>query len=150
MLIALMLIALACYCTFVYSTQMSGNHDESKVAFGDHFQSRVHNDLFVHRGSNKFPYEKQLANEFQMVEPQNIAFGLKDDDSYILTRVYPLTIKNDDIVTVSFSSTDPWYTGNFLLIYICNSHVLSHLLLMYISKLHWNLNTMFLCQVISF
>ena len=29
--------------------------------------------------------------------------------------------------------------GNFLLVYICNFHVLSHLLLNYICKLHWNL-----------
>ena len=28
--------------------------------------------------------------------------------------------------------------GNFLLIYICNFHVLSNLLLIYICKLHWN------------
>ena len=28
--------------------------------------------------------------------------------------------------------------GEFLLIYLCNFHVLSHLLLMYICKLHWN------------
>ena len=40
--------------------------------------------------------------------------------------------------------------GKFLMIYICNSHVLSHLLLICICKLHWNLNTMFVCQVISF
>jgi hypothetical protein len=30
---------------------------------------------------------------------------------------------------------------------VCNFHVLSHLLLIYICKLHWNLNTMFVCQV---
>ena len=39
---------------------------------------------------------------------------------------------------------------NSLLIYIGNYHVLSHLLLIYICKLHWNLNTMFICQVNSF
>ena len=32
--------------------------------------------------------------------------------------------------------------GNCLLIYNCNFHVLSHLLLIYMCKLHWNLNTM--------
>ena len=37
--------------------------------------------------------------------------------------------------------------GNFLMIYICNFLLLSHLLLIYIRKLHWNLNTMFVCQV---
>ena len=31
--------------------------------------------------------------------------------------------------------------GNFLLIYICNFHVLSHLLLIYICKLLWNFLT---------
>ena len=46
----------------------------------------------------------------------------------------------------------PWGlgSGKFLLIYIWNFHVLSHLLLIYICKLHWNLNTMFVCQVIYF
>ena len=38
-------------------------------------------------------------------------------------------------------------SGNFHLIYIYNFHVLSNLLLIYICKLHWNLNTMFVCQV---
>ena len=37
--------------------------------------------------------------------------------------------------------------GHTLMIRICNFHVLSHLLLIYICKLHWNLNTMFVCQV---
>ena len=37
--------------------------------------------------------------------------------------------------------------GESFMIYICNFHVLSHLLLIYICKLHWNLNTMFVCQV---
>ena len=31
------------------------------------------------------------------------------------------------------------WKGNFILIYICNFHVLSHLLLIYICKFHWNL-----------
>jgi hypothetical protein len=32
----------------------------------------------------------------------------------------------------------PTTHGNLLMIYICNFHVLSHLLLIYICKLHWN------------
>jgi Glutamate synthase central domain len=40
--------------------------------------------------------------------------------------------------------------GKSLLIYICNFHVLSHLLLIYIRKLHWNLNTMLVFQVNPF
>ena len=39
--------------------------------------------------------------------------------------------------------------GNSLMIHICNFHVLNHLLLIYICKLHWNLNTMFVCQRVS-
>jgi hypothetical protein len=38
-------------------------------------------------------------------------------------------------------------TGNFLLIFMCNFHVLSDLLSIYVCKLHWNLITMFVCQV---
>ena len=38
-------------------------------------------------------------------------------------------------------------SGKLLMIYIWNFHVLNHLLLIYMCKLHWNLNTMFLCQV---
>ena len=38
---------------------------------------------------------------------------------------------------------------HLLMIYIWNFHVLSYLLLIYICKLHWNLNTMFVCQVNS-
>ena len=34
----------------------------------------------------------------------------------------------------------PRAAGKFLLIYICNFHVLSNLLLIYICKLHWNLS----------
>jgi hypothetical protein len=40
--------------------------------------------------------------------------------------------------------------GKSLLIDICNFHVLSHLLLIYICKLHWDCCTMFLCQVNPF
>ena len=37
--------------------------------------------------------------------------------------------------------------GKLLLIYICIFHVLNDLLMIYICKLNWNLNTMFVCQV---
>ena len=36
---------------------------------------------------------------------------------------------------------------HFIMIYICNFHVMSNLLLIHICKLHWNLNTIFVCQV---
>ena len=39
--------------------------------------------------------------------------------------------------------TYPLPEGKSLMIYICNFHVLSHLLLIYICKLHWNFNTFF-------
>ena len=39
------------------------------------------------------------------------------------------------------------FSGKLLLFYIYSFHVLIHLLLIYICKLHWNLNTMFVCQV---
>ena len=67
-----------------------------------------------------------------------------------------LTISTiSDVVHLSESDqSEVWYPrgvfvgqGNLLLIYICNFHVLNHLLLIYILKLHWNLNAMFVCQV---
>ena len=45
---------------------------------------------------------------------------------------------------------DSFVCGKLHLIYIWNFHVLNYLLLIYICKLHWNLNTMFVCQVIFF
>jgi hypothetical protein len=55
-----------------------------------------------------------------------------------------------DVVVGSVDSICSLETGNLLLISICNFHVLSRLLLIYIRKLHWNLNTMFVCQVGKF
>jgi hypothetical protein len=40
-------------------------------------------------------------------------------------------------------------SGNFLLIYICNFHVLSHLLLNYICKLHWMQGRVFFDEYIE-
>ena len=53
----------------------------------------------------------------------------------------------NEVVAVDVSEPEP--NGKFLMIYICNFHFLSHLLLNYIFKLHWNLNTMVVCQVNS-
>ena len=47
-------------------------------------------------------------------------------------------------------SEEDSHRGESLLIYISIFHVLNDLLLIYICKLHWNLNTMFVCQVIPF
>ena len=38
----------------------------------------------------------------------------------------------------------PASQGKLLMIYICNFHVLNHLLLIYMCKLHWNLKRLFL------
>ena len=46
-----------------------------------------------------------------------------------------------------FPASEAIKSGKLLMICICNFHVLSNLLLIYICKLHWNLNTMFVCQV---
>jgi mRNA-degrading endonuclease YafQ of YafQ-DinJ toxin-antitoxin module len=47
-------------------------------------------------------------------------------------------------------SEEDSHRGQSLLIYIRIFHVLNDLLLIYICKLHWNRNTMFVCQVIPF
>lgn len=63
-------------------------------------------------GSHPFPHVtasgQQTANEFQMVNPENIVDGRKYSAvSYSLDGISPLVIKNDDIVTVKFSSSSP-------------------------------------------
>ena len=45
---------------------------------------------------------------------------------------------------VLVASSFPQAEGNFLLIFICNFHVLNHFLLIYICKLHWNCSCFFL------
>jgi hypothetical protein len=86
-------------------------------------------------------------------------FGLQS----VLSSQIPMRARHQwlsELLTISFFlslvycciETDMGWTqvSEFLLIYICNFHVLSHLLLIYMWKLHWNLNTMFICQVNSF
>lgn len=65
---------------------------------------RVQTDALIHENSKGFPYEKQLANEFQDLEhPSKIVLNL-DDPKYNITNVSPLIINNGDVVTVSFKS----------------------------------------------
>jgi hypothetical protein len=50
----------------------------------------------------------QLANEFQLLRPDNIKNKVGVTSStYTITEVTPLLINNDDEVTVSFSTSDP-------------------------------------------
>ena len=61
-------------------------------------------------------------------------------------RIAATIVSNKSIALITFSGfrLGP---GNFLLIYICNFHVLSHLRLIYICKLHWNL--FYVCEVVA-
>ena len=47
----------------------------------------------------------------------------------------------------SKNSVLSWQVGKLLMIFICNFHVLSHLLLIYIRKLHWNLLVRFVLPI---
>ncbi len=61
-------------------------------------------------GRHKFPYEKELANELQLINPQNIQkIDVADVDSsiYSFEDVSPLEINNDEVVVVSYYSTTP-------------------------------------------
>jgi hypothetical protein len=58
----------------------------------------------------------------------------------IVIRNNPLFSCDPSVVRFTNYEIGKTYTqnGNFLLICMCNFHVLSHLLLIYICKLHWN------------
>ncbi len=51
----------------------------------------------------------QLANEFQVVHPENIVLHstLRDSSDFKILDISPLSISNDEIVTVSFSAKAP-------------------------------------------
>ena len=84
---------------------------------------RVSNDLLVHAMARGFEYHKNLANEFQLIDPSKITrrninsasqvAELSEYNSnpaeYNFTSITPLIINNDDIVTVSFASSNPYY-----------------------------------------
>ena len=75
--------------------------------FGNRLISRrVHNDLFIHSKAQPFPYEKEITNEYQLLNhPSTIQEQY--DDGYTISSVLPLEIDNDEIVTVTFQSTKP-------------------------------------------
>lgn len=58
----------------------------------------------------------KVANEFQLVNTQNMRERTEEEilasdlDSYVITLVTPLAIDNDDIVSVSYYSTNPQYS----------------------------------------
>jgi hypothetical protein len=67
--------------------------------------------------------------------------------SYVLERVEGMTVVRAHSREQLERDTFDAYGKVHFLIYICNFHVLNHFLLIYIWKLHWNLNMMFVCQV---
>ena len=76
---------------------------------------RVHSDLYIHSRARGFNYDlKNIANEFQLLgHPSSIDIKhneLSAADSnalYVITDVSPLRINNDDIVTITFRSSNP-------------------------------------------
>ena len=53
---------------------------------------------------------KELANEFQLINPQLIQIAdktLLNGATYEINNIFPTVIRNDDVVTVSFYSSNP-------------------------------------------
>ena len=75
---------------------------------------KVMNDLFIHAKSPGFDYSrKEIANEFQLMsEPSSIKvsnqFNLlaEGEYDYELVNISPLLINNNDVVTVTFRTTN--------------------------------------------
>ena len=87
------------------------------------------------------PWNSHVHKAYRRFKPESIMKKMKQFCGTNNLLHYVLT----DLTITTILKT---CSGNFLLIYIWNfQHVLSHLLLNNICKLHWNLNTMFVCQV---
>ena len=69
--------------------------------------------------SHDFPLRtesgEQTANEFQMIHPERISTEL--NPAYSITSVSPLIISNDEIVTISFTSTGKTATNDWIAAY---------------------------------
>ena len=76
---------------------------------------RVNTDLYIHNRARGFNYDlKNIANEFQILShPSKVKIRHKEasavdpNATYIITDVSPLQINNDDVVTISFRSSNP-------------------------------------------
>ena len=75
------------------------------------YHRRVAMDAFIHKNARSFDYSTQFANEFKLIDPSKIFYNPKkvaEEKNSSITNIYPLIISNDDIVTVTFSSTEPF------------------------------------------
>lgn len=71
-------------------------------SYGEHRpKRRVQNDVFIHSKAHGFPYERQLANEFQLLRSENIRLGATNPSDFNITNISPLIINNDEIVTIT-------------------------------------------------
>jgi hypothetical protein len=63
---------------------------------------------------------EQIANEFQMILPENIqdhpTFSASPSGrpAYAIDDVSPLVINNDEVVTISFSTSEATTTGDWI------------------------------------
>jgi acid phosphatase type 7 len=62
-------------------------------------------------GGRSIPYETEFANEFSLISPENIIHEEAEVSAsgsyYLISSIAPLSIDNDEIVTVSFQSNSP-------------------------------------------
>ena len=93
---------------------------------------RIHSDLAIHSTARGFEYSLNLANEYELIDPSRIT--LMSDrievevgypNEYNFTDISPLTIANDDIVTISFKSSNPYY-GDWIGAYRFGSYVYTY------------------------
>ena len=105
---------------------MSNNAIDSPLRLVASFGFDTNTETFSTRPSDNFlPNGKLILN-----------ITLRDITCKFLDRVDNYDTCFDNLTSFSYLE------GNFLLIYIFNFHVLSHLLLIYICKLHWNFDNL--------
>ena len=105
-------ICFVCFCMLQLSSSQSL---EKSMSYGDY--------QFIEMGRFRAEFSSKLFTEIDSKE------------ELLKTPSSKTPLQNEHGRVVPDSSP---LSGKLLLIYICNLHVLSHLLLIYIFKLHWN------------
>ena len=91
--------------------------------------------------SSNLPLDSECSEPYGTTPSGNLS--VPEEVNSLLIHICNSHVLSDlHMLTPLESQYDVRMSGKLLLMYICNFHVLSHLLLIYICKLHWKLSVL--------